>query len=135
VIYAGLLPPICYLAYTRDFGHGETFARYLTTYYASLALFILSATALKMRGSMPQYLGAISYSVYFFGPVAKKIAHNLVEGHSTLANTHFEILFGIVLAVLIASATYYEIESLAIQIGRRFKSKPTEELLASPTTV
>jgi len=117
-----LIPVICYLGYSQDFGHGEAPGRYIITYYSAMVLFVLLTTVLKLQGRIFVYLGGISYSVYLFGPVAQELSRYLCEYIRFGLNSHIEILIAMLFAVLIASVTYKWIEKPSIKLGRTVSS-------------
>ncbi len=52
-----VLPPLCVLAYNFDTGFGETWYRYLISYYAAMALFVLFTARIRLTHPVLIYLG------------------------------------------------------------------------------
>lgn len=121
-IVLGLIP-VCIWAYSQDLGYDESWQRYLLTYYLALTLFVLLSTRLKLQHPVLLYLGAISYSLYLFGPIGQRIAELLLADHYSHINGHLVIALAIGLTLVIASLVYVGIEKPAIALGRQLKQR------------
>lgn len=112
------LPAICILAYSRDFGHGEIWYRYLisdVTAYLTFAIFL----HYKPNVRLSSYLGKISYSIYLFHPV---IGFYFIGHFLPLLGIH-QIVYAIILTcliVILSSAVIYRyVELPMIKFGHR----------------
>lgn len=63
-----LIIPISFMAYNRDYGHGENSLSYIVSYLIGVALTIALTTKLKIYNKKSIFLGTISYSIYLVHP-------------------------------------------------------------------
>ena len=129
IIFASLIlvmPIVSLLAYNQDLGFGETWYRYLFSYYTGMFLIVLFTTFVKLRGYLFCWLGRISYSVYLFHGAIFVIFMHYVSNdfvRSSHLPIHLFIVVILILTLLFASFTYYSIEKPMINMGRKFNNK------------
>ena len=119
------MPVISFLAYNQDLGFGETWYRYLLSYYTAMAILIIFTLFIRIRGKLFVWLGRISYSVYLFhGVVFVVFMHTI--GNEFIINSnipiHFYIITAMLLTLLLANTTYNFIEKPMINIGRKINN-------------
>ncbi|MEA3535451.1 acyltransferase [Rhizobium sp. CC-YZS058] len=120
---AVVLPPLCVLAYNFDTGFGETWYRYLISYYAAMALFVLFTARIRLTHPVLIYLGTISYSLYLFGPIGQELANILLGSAVERIPIHLFILLAMVFSIIMAALTYRFVEAPAIALGRRLSDR------------
>lgn len=109
---------ICRLAYSRDYGFGETWYRYFFSYLIGIALFQLLARAHDLAfGRALALLGEASYALYLLHPVVGFLvldAFRRAGGDPWLA-----FALATVSSLLTSYLAYRLIEAPAISFGRR----------------
>ncbi|WP_277972737.1 acyltransferase family protein [Pantoea agglomerans] len=114
------LIPISFMAYNRDYGHGENAISYVVSYTAGIALTIFLTTKFKIYNKIIVYLGSISYSVYLVHPFFLEIFFvktNMSRGFDFLM--FFTYLFSV---IVLASFSYYLIERSGVSLGRKINT-------------
>ena len=119
VLIALAVPLISVLAYGRDVGFGQNWYLYISTYWAALILFVLLTTRFRIEGPTFAWLGAISYGLYLFGPIAQEaviaVAPSLgIEGHG-----HLMIAAAMIITIAFAAPVHRWIERPCVRLGRR----------------
>jgi peptidoglycan/LPS O-acetylase OafA/YrhL len=116
-VLAALLVPISL------FGYGDEGARYIATYWAAIATFVLAwryadpILATSRLGGGTEFLGDISYSVYLIGiPLLGLVAAPLFAATGSRALAAAAVLAA---TVLLSAAVYKGIEAPAIRVGKR----------------
>ena len=86
-----------------------------------IGLFILGATAFRLRGRIAPWLGAISYSLYLFHPIVFFGMYEVVRRRWGLMGLPVgaHVLIAMACTIAFAALTYYAIERPAIRFGRR----------------
>ena len=118
-LFVGLMPLIAYWAYGFDSGRGEHWVRYVLSYYAAMAIFVLMTTIMKVENAFFAWLGAISYSVYLFGWVCTSA---LMYAFPALVGdypAHLLVVLAFLSTLAVSSAVYYLVEKPSIAVGRR----------------
>jgi len=126
VIIISAMPFISLLAYNQDLGFGETWYRYLLSYYTAVVLLVFFTLFVKIRGSFFVWLGRISYSVYLFHGVVFVIFMHFIGSELILSFTlpaHFYIGISMFLTLLFSNITYNYVEKPMINFGRKINSK------------
>lgn len=116
-----LLLPICMLAYSQDQGFGESWQRYLATYYLALALFVLLSSRIRLQHPVLTYLGAISYSLYLLGPIGQGMAQALLAPYYPQLTGHLVIGLAILISLAMASLAYHLVERPTMRWGQQLK--------------
>jgi len=112
------IPLVSVLAYGRDMGFHENWLKYLVTYWAAMALFALLSQRLRIEGRLFTYLGAISYSIYLFGPVVQGVLEHALAGYASVVPIHLFAAATALATVAVAALVYRWIEAPAIALGR-----------------
>lgn len=104
--------PICLMAYNKDWGHNETWYRYVITYTLALIVFFVVAKY-EMHCALFTELGKISYSTY--------LTHGVViaafTNYSNLfANMWLESIAMFCIILILAKVTYILIEKPSSKI-------------------
>lgn len=119
------MPIISFLGYNQDLGFGETWYRYLLSYYTAMFLLIVFTLFVRIRGQFFVWLGRISYSVYLFHGVVFITFMHLI-GNDFIVNSnmpiHFYIAAAILLTLLLANTTYNYVEKPMINLGRKINN-------------
>jgi peptidoglycan/LPS O-acetylase OafA/YrhL len=126
VIIIAAMPFISFLAYNQDLGFGETWYRYLLSYYTAIILLVFFTLFVKIRGSFFVWLGRISYSVYLFHGVVFVVFMHFIGSELILNVTlsaHFYIGISMVVTLLFSNITYNYVEKPMINFGRKINSK------------
>ena len=118
-LIAVAVPVISVLAYGRDLGFGQTWYRYTATYYAALLLFVLLTTACRIEGRGLAWLGAISYGLYLFGPIAQEVVVAAAPSLGFTGHGHLMIAAAMIAAIAFAAPVHRYIERPCIRLGRR----------------
>jgi peptidoglycan/LPS O-acetylase OafA/YrhL len=126
-----MIPPICILAYSSDYGYGENWQRYVATYLAAIFIFVVLTTKVKVATPITLYLGAISYSVYLFGPIGQEIAQYIVAGAGVSVPGHLIIALAVAITVAISALVYAFVEKPSIELGRRINERAARRLATS----
>ncbi|MGU3361188.1 acyltransferase family protein [Methylobacterium sp. M6A4_1b] len=113
------VPVISVLAYGRDMGFQENWVKYVVTYWLAMALFALLALKLRIEGRVFAYLGAISYSIYLFGPVVQVVIEHALAGYESVVPIHLFAAATALATIAVAALVYRWIEVPAIALGRR----------------
>jgi len=129
-VFLVIVPPICLLAYNKDFGFQETWYRYTLSYFTAILLFIAGTTNFKIDSKITSYLGRISYSVYLLGELGQKVGETVLQNIPGMP-LHVGILISMATTILAASIVYRLIEAPSITLGRTI-SKIVEEKMARP---
>lgn len=119
------LIPISFMAYNRDYGHGENAVSYIVSYTAGIAITIFLTTKLKIYNKKMVYLGTISYSMYLMHPFFLEmffVKTNMSRGFDLLM--FFAYLFSV---IGLASFSYYLIERPGIGLGRKINTVMSED--------
>ncbi|MDH5598939.1 MAG: acyltransferase [Cyclobacteriaceae bacterium] len=120
LLFILLIPIISILGYNIDLGHHETWYKYTTTYYVGFAMFFV-ITKIKWSGSILEYFGKISYSVYLFHPLL------IYQIGNTSSFQEFPgiLKMGMVLVstIMFSHVTYNLVEKPAQNIGRSLKNR------------
>ena len=119
MVFSIFIIPICMLAYSHDTGLCENWKIYIFTYIASILLFITMTTYLKISTKITNYIGAVSFSIYLFGPIGEIISEYIFKFINFNSYPHFIIISGIVITICISSITYHYIERPAIMLGKK----------------
>ena len=113
------VPLISVLAYGRDLGFGQTWYRYTATYWAALLLFVLMTTRCRVEGVIFAWLGAISYGLYLFGPVAQEVVITVARSIGVAGGGHLMIASAMVVTIALAAPVHLFVERPCIRLGRR----------------
>lgn len=111
-----LIPIISFFAYRIEAGFGTNWQKYVTSYYGAILIFILGTKYLKIENKMLTYLGAISYSLYLMGPIAQSITFTIFPN---ISNLYFYIVLTVMVAVSMATVTYYLLEKPCMNFARK----------------
>ncbi|MBM7424645.1 acyltransferase family protein [Spongiibacter marinus] len=114
------MPIISVFAYNLDMGWGETWYRYLISYYSAITLFCLMTSKYKLVGPVFSYLGRVSYSYYLLHPVCIVFVVDVALPFFGCfpESGLFVVLGTIILAMMLSSLTYSFIEKPSIKVGR-----------------
>jgi len=114
VIFSLSLPLISWL------GYGSLWLRYIATYYVAIIAFMLLTTKLRLNSPVLVYLGAISYSVYLFGPPCTSfVVWVLPHGLGGEIHAHLIAIVSIILTICVSSVVYKFVEKPSVRLGRR----------------
>lgn len=113
------IPVISVLAYGRDLGFGETWYRYTATYWVALLLFALMTTRCRIQAPLFAWLGAVSYGLYLFGPVAQELVIAAARSAGLVVPGHALIAAAMLVALAIAAPVHRFVERPCIRLGRR----------------
>ena len=120
IALAVLIPIVCILAYSRDYGFNERWDRYVATYYAAIAIFALAWRTSRPAWRPLAYLGTISYSLYLLHPTVFAALREV--GIDALLLRHLPaaaaMAVQIAVAVGVACVTYSVVEKPFHNIGR-----------------
>lgn len=119
------MPLISVLAYNQDMGFGETWYRYVLTYYIAVAMIIVLTRFYHVKGRIFVWLGGISYSVYLFHDVVFLVLVDII-GQANLAALglpiHLYIVVAMLATVALSGLTYKYIEQPMIKLGRKINT-------------
>lgn len=121
LLLVAVLPPICVLAYSADFGFGETWPRYLVAYAVAVGAFLLFTSRLRLRSRALAYLGTISYSVYLLHtPMAAALSRLGLFPTEGLTPAAQWLVVGAAMAAVVAlsALSHRFVERPAIAFGR-----------------
>ncbi|WP_268797022.1 acyltransferase family protein [Pseudomonas huanghezhanensis] len=127
--FAVLLPPTLIMAYNKDMGTGETWGRYLFTYFVAISSFLLLTRSVRLHHPALVWLGAVSYSLYLLHPSMLMLSHWLLE--PTGASPLIVALFATVLTLGFAHLSFRLIETPFIQLGRRLNNRNPKTQIVS----
>lgn len=132
LLVVAAVPVISLLSYNVDMGFGETWYRYTIAYYAGMAFFALFTTKLHITHPVFVWLGAISYSVYLFGPVAQPVVEYVLP-YRQLAPypVHVTIVLTCALTVIMAYLSYRFVELPSQKFGKKLASRQSFPAVAS----
>lgn len=111
----------CPLAYSRDYGLGENWARYVASYVFSLAAFVF----ISLKAWQPRWLsfiGRISYSFYLLHTIAISVCIELIVAAPIgIDALRFAVLVAasLLLSLTLSWASFRWIEQPGIAMGRR----------------
>lgn len=113
------LPIISVVGYNVDMGWGETWQKYVISYFSAMLFFILLTTRFKFYNPLFVFLGKISYSYYLFHSAVLILVNKFVF-HGLMMNSILITAFTTVLvSVAIASPVYYLIERPCVSLGKK----------------
>lgn len=115
--YAVFLPCvylISFLGYHRDWGYLEEPARYIVSYTAALAVFLVFSRTVRGEMRTLVYLGAISYSLYLF----HEIVMFLLWDRLASLGGWSQIAICSVVTIIVAAITFRWIEQPGIAAGK-----------------
>lgn len=121
------VPLVSVLAYGRDMGFQENWMKYTITYWLAMALFWLLSVGLRIEGRVFVYLGAISYSIYLFGPVVQVVLEHALAGYEAVIPIHLFAGATALATVAVAALVYRWIEAPAIDLGRTITRRIIEQ--------
>lgn len=110
---------VCILAYSRDYGHNETWYRYFISYVLGVALFIALAKAKWAHiGPSLRLLGECSYALYLFHPI---VGFEVLERLERVLPERpgLACFAAVVSSAAVAYAVQSLIEAPCIKLGRR----------------
>lgn len=113
------VPVIALIGYGRDLGYGATWYRYAASYWVALLLFVLMTTVWRLEGPVLAWLGAASYGLYLFGPVAQEAVIAVAQSAGLSGYGHGMIVATMILAVALAAPVHHVVERPCIRLGRR----------------
>lgn len=116
-----LLPPTLIMAYSKDMGTGETWGRYLFTYFVAISSFLLLTRSVRLNHPALVWLGAVSYSLYLLHPSMLMLSEFLLK--PTGAPALINALFATVLTLGVAHLSFRLIETPFIQLGKRLNNR------------
>lgn len=119
--FAVLLPPTLIMAYNKDMGTGETWGRYLFTYFVAIGSFLLLTRSVRLHHPALVWLGAVSYSLYLLHPSMLILSQWLLE--PTGASPLIVALFATVLTLGFAHLSFHLIETPFIHLGKRLNNR------------
>ena len=129
------MPMIAVLAYNRDYGHNETWYRYVLSYYSAFTIFVLFTAVWRPRNKVLSWLGRISYSIYLVHLVVLALSPIILK--SWIAPLHLPLGGHVCAALYLAGVVgasamvYYAVEAPAIAMGRRLISGMRRGAIAS----
>ncbi len=121
IVFAALLPVICLLAYSRNYGYDESPLPYILCYGCGVAIFLLGTTKLRVHGRIFVHLGTISYSVYLLHTPVYLAAERfgLIPAADAGPLVFWSWLIAMMCAVILVShLSYMMIEKPFIELGR-----------------
>ncbi len=121
VLIAITLVAACPLAYSRDYGFGDSWSRYMVSYFAAVTIFCVVSLGNWWQSSVG-FLGRISYSFYLVHAivVAVVVEWMLPAGVSIvgLRELLVTILLSFALAVLSSWLLYVSVEEAGVKLGK-----------------
>lgn len=118
-----MILPISVLAYSADTGFGETWYKYVISYWMAMFIFAFFTVYVKIAHPLFVYLGTVSYSLYLFGPIGQELANIIIKDSLYTLPVHVFVLLAVFLSIVIASFVYRFVEAPAIRIGRRLAGR------------
>jgi peptidoglycan/LPS O-acetylase OafA/YrhL len=116
-----ILPPTLIMAYSKDMGTGETWGRYLFTYFVAIGSFLLLTRSVRLDHPALVWLGAVSYSLYLLHPSMLMLSEFLLS--PTGASGWIVALLATLLTLGIAHLSFRCIETPFIQFGKRLNNR------------
>jgi peptidoglycan/LPS O-acetylase OafA/YrhL len=116
-----ILPPTLIMAYSKDMGTGETWGRYLFTYFVAIGSFLLLTRSVRLDHPALVWLGAVSYSLYLLHPSMLMLSEFLLS--PTGASGWIVALLATLLTLGIAHLSFRCIETPFIQLGKRLNNR------------
>lgn len=118
-VFAILLIPTSLLAYNKDYGFGETWYRYVLTYFAALAIFLFFTTRYRITNKVIVFLGKISYSIYLTHSIVEQMIIHKLYFSSILTSPYERLFVSLGLTLILSIICYYFIEKPFVNIGRK----------------
>ncbi len=120
-LFLGVLPFICVLAYSADYGHNENPYAYLLSYLAGMAFAMTTSRYLRQKITSLTWLGTVSYSVYLVHPFFLECAD-----HATDMQAGFSVwvfLIYLLATLTLAGVSYSLLEKPGVTLGRSINSR------------
>lgn len=118
IIFIIVLLPVCLLAYSRDYGFGETWYRYFFSYITALGLFYIFSIY-KFVNRFLLFLGNISYSLYLLHAVFGLELSLIIVRKYNIHNIFLYIVIFFTLSILSATICYNLVEKPAVKLGKK----------------
>jgi peptidoglycan/LPS O-acetylase OafA/YrhL len=110
------------LAYSRDYGFGETWYRYFCSYLVAFMIFFWFSYY-KFDNPILLYLGSISYSLYLLHSVfGLNLGINVMRAIGS-NNVYLYTLFFLFFSFISSSLCYFFIEKPSVKLGKRILNK------------
>ena len=126
-----VLLPICLLAYNVDTGFGETWHKYMISYYAAMAIFLVFTGRIKLTHPVFVFLGTISYSLYLSGPIGQELANIMLGDAVRFLPVHVFIALAMLFSIAMSIVSYRLVEAPSVALGRRISERGTPLKTAS----
>jgi peptidoglycan/LPS O-acetylase OafA/YrhL len=122
-----LFPLIALMAYSRNYGYGETPRRYIISYGVALTVFTLCTTVLRLKFRPLYFLGKISYSLYLVHLIVYwcLLTSGLQARALSVIHPQVYILLYCCLAVAVAAVVHRWVETPGVALGRRVYARVT----------
>ncbi|CNF37719.1 acyltransferase family protein [Yersinia frederiksenii] len=111
-----MLPVICFLAYSKNFGFSENPIAYWATYTSALLFFLLFTSIIKIISRYLVFMGTISYSLYLL----HQFFLELISSNTSIGSGFNLVYFCFYITIVIVASTisYFTIEKPSVKFCR-----------------
>jgi peptidoglycan/LPS O-acetylase OafA/YrhL len=127
-MFVVLMPIICVAGYNKDTGFGETWHRYLLSYFIGVLIFVFFTAVLPINNRLCNYLGRISYSIYLFHSVIILLMQRFIDPLSLDIPGNLYIAIVLIATVALSAITYELIEKPFLNIASKLRGKMNSTL-------